>query len=69
MQNIVDLRLHDNQELAIRFNTNVKNGRVFYTDLNGFDMRCVPTGATAESGFLRSLPVLALLLLTHIYYP
>lgn len=45
MQNIVDLRLHDNQELAIRFNTNVKNGRVFYTDLNGFDMRCVPSGA------------------------
>lgn len=50
IQNIVDVRHHDNQELAMRFSTSVKNNRVFYTDLNGFDMRCDDMQLIAAAG-------------------
>lgn len=48
--NIVDIRSMDNTELVMRLKTGVKNGAVFYTDNNGFQMRRretlskIPTG-------------------------
>ena len=38
VQNIVDIRHESNKELAMRFQTNIENGNVFYSDLNGFQV-------------------------------
>ena len=39
MQNIVDIKAHNNEEMALRFSTDILNNDVFYTDLNGFQMK------------------------------
>eukprot|EP00039_Didymoeca_costata_P010793 m.146168 g.146168 ORF g.146168 m.146168 type:complete len:1199 (+) comp14965_c0_seq2:71-3667(+) len=39
IENIVDARGHDNEELTMRILTDVDNRKVFFTDLNGFQMR------------------------------
>lgn len=39
MQNIVDIRAHNNQELVLRFESDIDNKDTFYTDLNGFQTR------------------------------
>ncbi|KAL8560003.1 hypothetical protein ACOMHN_041474 [Nucella lapillus] len=40
IHNIVDIRTLNNREISLRINTNIDNkDRVFYTDLNGFQMQ------------------------------
>ena len=40
IENVADIRRDfDNHELAVRIESQVKNGDKFFTDLNGFDMQ------------------------------
>lgn len=39
IQNVVNVQTMDNKELVMRIKTDVKNQKVFFTDLNGFSMR------------------------------
>ena len=39
IHNTVDVKSMDNKELVMRIKTDVKNKKVFFTDLNGFSMR------------------------------
>jgi alpha-mannosidase II len=48
--NLVDLRAMDNRELVMRVQSSVKNGKEFYSDLNGFQMR---RRLTREKGTLQ----------------
>ncbi|XP_069949853.1 alpha-mannosidase 2x-like isoform X2 [Cherax quadricarinatus] len=38
INNLVNIKLERNYEFAMRLNTDIKNGDVFYTDLNGFQV-------------------------------
>lgn len=46
MHNVVDIRSVNNREIALRIHTDIANSdRVFYTDLNGFQVCWVHRGA------------------------
>lgn len=38
IDNLVDIRANNNQELAMRLETGLRSGEEFFTDLNGFQM-------------------------------
>ncbi len=38
IDNLVDVKTMNNQELAMRINSDVNSGEDFFTDLNGFQM-------------------------------
>ena len=38
VQNLVDIKMEPNFELAMRLSTDIKNEGIFYTDLNGLQV-------------------------------